>query len=358
MPNTAEYIDSIHGEIKRFIERYDSKAAGLQRQLDELHARAGDPGQRSTGGASPVEELVRKMVDGRGDFERFKHLSFEIASPTLAAKTFTSANLIVSTAGSEIGTYGRAPYGRVRAALPSEPVDTGSVFQITETASSFVASPQTEASDKLESSATLSGTAIGVKTIASWAAATKQSLDDIVGLRRFIETSLLWSLAREIEEQVLLGDNTGENLNGLNTQAVSFDTTILSASAGWTLWDILGAAGVQVAENGFGPSHAVVSPRDYWRMRSARGSDGQYIGNPELGMEVIPSNAMPSGSFLVGDFSKATLRVRQSATIDLSESHSDFFVKNKIAIRAEERAALVVTSPRAFVTGSITRSPA
>jgi hypothetical protein len=45
-------------------------------------------------------------------------------------------------------------------------------------------------------------------------------------------------------------------------------------------------------------------------------------------------------------------------SVDVSEHHSDFFVRNQIAIRCEMRAALVVYSPQALRKGVLTTSPA
>ena len=46
----------------------------------------------------------------------------------------------------------------------------------------------------------------------------------------------------EEELQLLSGDNTGENLHGLITQATAFSTSLLSAASGWNRIDIVGRA--------------------------------------------------------------------------------------------------------------------
>ena len=52
------------------------------------------------------------------------------------------------------------------------------------------------------------------------------------------------------------------------------------------------------------------------------------------------------GSFGIG----ATLYDRMEGNIRVSENHSDFFVRNAIAILAEERIALAVKRPESFCT--------
>jgi HK97 family phage major capsid protein len=90
--------------------------------------------------------------------------------------------------------------------------------------------------------------------------------------------------------------------------------------------------------------------------------DGNYLSNgpfgttqqPMLwGRRVVATPSMPSGDFLVGNFRQAaTIYDRMTIEVLLSSEHSDFFQRNLIALRCEERLALAVSAPWALCTGS------
>ena len=54
----------------------------------------------------------------------------------------------------------------------------------------------------------------------------------------------------------------------------------------------------------------------------------------------------------------AQLYDRQQANIRVSEQHSDFFVRNAVVILAEQRLALAVKRPEAFVKDTFNSAPA
>src|SRR5699024_5871452 len=82
-----------------------------------------------------------------------------------------------------------------------------------------------------------------------------------------------------------------------------------------------------------------------------------YLGGPRAAGQVAPlwslpvieSEAVPAGTGYVGDWSKAVLWDREQASLTVTDSHADFFVRNLVAILAEMRAAFGVLQPSAFV---------
>jgi HK97 family phage major capsid protein len=233
-----------------------------------------------------------------------------------------------------------------------------------------IASPVAENSTKPENAVTFTSASERVRTIATWIPATRQILDDFQELANFLNTSLSYYVDLEEELQLLSGDGSGENLNGLIPQATGFDTSRLSASAGWTKLDIIGRAIQQVTvAKEIPPTFVVLHPNDYWDIRLTKDGFGRYIlGDPQIpvsrpqifGLDLVPTTSIASGSFLVGSGNSAAaeIRDRMETIVEISTSHSDFFVKNLVAIRCEKRLALVVKRAASFITGTFTTSPA
>jgi hypothetical protein len=66
---------------------------------------------------------------------------------------------------------------------------------------------------------------------------------------------------------------------------------------------------------------------------------------------LIPSVAIAQGTALVGDFSiGAQLLIREGVQVLLSDSDQDDFIRNRVTMLAEMRAALPVFRPAAFAT--------
>jgi HK97 family phage major capsid protein len=229
-----------------------------------------------------------------------------------------------------------------------------------------VASPQTEASAKAENAVTFTTESEKVQTIATWQPASRQVLDDFDELAAFIRGSLAYYVELEEELQMLSGSGAGTDLNGLITQATPFDSSLLSGS--WQRIDVIGAAIQQVEEaKEIEPTFAVLNPRDWWLIRRTKDANDNYIlgapgseGSRRLwDLDVIATNNMDAGDFLVGSGNPAAaeIRDRMEMQIEVSTQHEDYFTRNLVAIRAEKRLALITKRPASFIEGTFTTSP-
>lgn len=198
-----------------------------------------------------------------------------------------------------------------------------------------------------------------VVTIAHWVPATKKALSDAGQLRTLIDNFLRQGLEQEIERQVLEGDSSaGEEVDGLlNTDGIqtqAFDTNILVT---------IRKAITKVRRYGR-PNAILVSPGTAERIDLLRTSTGAYLGPGAFGpafatlwrTPLVEVPGLADADVLVGDFSTAVLWDREEASIAVTDSHADFFVRNLVAILAEARAAFGVLDPalitRATVTGT------
>jgi HK97 family phage major capsid protein len=213
---------------------------------------------------------------------------------------------------------------------------------------------------KPESNITYERLDVPVRTIAHWIRASKQVLADFKQLQTMINGRMRWGLRIKEEDEILYGDGTGEHLLGLIPQATDYNTAL--NRTGDTFIDVIRHAILQVRLAFYPASGIVVSPTDWHNIELTKDNENRYLmASPQgripamlWGLPVVESDGMAtSGEFLVGAFRlAATLFDREEAAILLSTEDRDNFIRNLVTILAEERLALAVTRPRAFVHGS------
>lgn len=199
-----------------------------------------------------------------------------------------------------------------------------------------------------------------VKTIAEWVPATKRALADVAALEGLIDDELRKDIAEAEESQILAGSGTGENLEGVlntsGTQAQAWDTDLFTTTRkAITKARLVGRVN---------PSAFVFNPAEDERIDLSRedGATGPFFGGGPFGLGPrtlwgvprVTSEAVPAGTFILADWSKAVLWDREETTVNVTDSHADFFTRNLVAILAEERVAFAVTRPSAFVIGDAT----
>lgn len=253
---------------------------------------------------------------------------------------------------------------RVRDLLPRMTTQNNAVEFVKENAFTNMASPTAETVSKGESGITFTIDSETVKTLAHWLPAAKQVLDDFQALQGYINQRLLIGL-KDIEDYELVGgDGTGQHLSGLINEATAYDTS--RNVSGDTRIDKLSHAISQIEDALFEADGIILNPRD-WRtiqlIKDETGgpNTGRYIlGGPAglaqqvlWGVAVATSHAVAPGEFLVGSFARyCAVWDRMEATVDISTEHADYFIRNMVAIRAEERLTLTVTRSDAVVHGS------
>jgi len=206
---------------------------------------------------------------------------------------------------------------------------------------------------KPESAMTFTKATTNVKTIAHWMPATKRALSDASQIRTLIDNFLLYGLEEELEDQIIGGNGTGENFQGITTLS-----GIQTVTTGADAFEKTRKARRMVRIGGRAtPSAYVLNPIDWEAIELLRDTTGRFMGNgpfqmttPTLwGLPVVESEAVAAGTAWCADWRQAVLWDREQASIQVTDSHADFFVRNLVAILAELRAAFAVLRPAAFV---------
>ena len=233
--------------------------------------------------------------------------------------------------------------------------DAAAVPERTSGASTFGLKPQ--------SSFQFVGEQAPVRTLAHWEAAHRNVLADEPQLRSIIDNELLYGLRLLEDSQILNGDGAGENLKGvLQTAGIQLYNHVTSGAAATpddTKADALRRAATLSFLAYYEPSGIVMHPNDWEDIELTKDANGQYLvavsvamgGEPRVWrMPVVETPAIAEGTALVGAFGTgAQLYDREDASIRISEQHADFFIRNAIVILAEQRLALAVKRPEAFV---------
>lgn len=237
---------------------------------------------------------------------------------------------------------------------------SSSVEYVKETGYTNNARPVTEGTTKPQSELTFNLYTAPVRTIAHIFRASRQIMDDAPALASYINARGTYGLKYVEEQQLLNGNGTGQNLNGIVPQATAFAPEFNPSDE--TAIDRLRLAILQVILAEYPASGFVLNPIDWARIELTKDNEGRYIvGNaqspigPSLwGLPVVQTQAMAAGEFLTGAFNLAAqIFDRMGVEVLLSTEDQDNVVKNMITIRVEERLAFAVTRPEAFVTGDI-----
>jgi HK97 family phage major capsid protein len=193
----------------------------------------------------------------------------------------------------------------------------------------------------------------GVKTIAVWMPITRQILADAPQLESEIDSFEREDLELALEEEIISGTGgthfTGlENTPGITPQA--FDTDLLTTTRkARTTAMVVGRA----KSNAF-----LLNPYDWETLDLTRNATAGnfYFGGPMVmgmeqlwGLPVIQSEVIPKATGYTGNLKLIRLWDREQATRRITDSHSDFFTHNLIAILTELRAAMGVKRPAGIV---------
>jgi HK97 family phage major capsid protein len=365
-------IGNVEKTLLEKIEAVQAQADAIDMKMQAATARKGGQSIEEVMMDSGLKDMIGTKKRGRAVME-FKGANL---NDFLSRKTVTASTLGGSTPG--VVQYEMSPgiveaarlTPRMRDVIPSRPTSLPRIAWLKETVRPTKASPVAEAGHKLEVGITVAADYEDVKKIAIIMKASDEILTDASELAGFMRAELANRVREEEDYQILFGDNSGQNLNGLTTQAQAWDLTKLTASDGYEYIDIVAGALQQIAED----NEISVNPfvvlhyGDWWKIKRTKDSTGRYIlGDPSSpyngslwGATPVPTNAMTSGYFCVGSSSPlcAEIRDRLSLAIDISNEDDTNFQYNLVTIRAELRLALVVKRPDAFVYGAFTQSPA
>ena len=212
-----------------------------------------------------------------------------------------------------------------------------------------------------------------IRKIATFLPVTDELLADVSGIQGYVNSRLTTMMTLRMDNQLLNGDGSAPNLtgvlnkSGINTFAYGSYTVELRK-----IGQIYQAI-TEIRKDAFvEPDAVVMHPSDWYDIVTTvstvetsgsrnplfvvAGGFGADVAPTIWGLKVVPSTAIAEGTMLVGKFGggdAAQIISKQGVDLAVSDSHSDFFAKNQLAIRLTMRLGFVVYKPTAFcsITG-------
>lgn len=205
--------------------------------------------------------------------------------------------------------------------------------------------------------------------IAAWWKETDEVLEDAPYLASAIQSRGVYMLRKAEEAQVLGGNGTAPNLQGVlnRTGIQTLNYTAATAQSNGTMAEQILKAMMDVQSvSGFAADAIVIHPTDYFGLRTAKDSNGQLFGGgyfagaygnggfsamPDLwGLRTVVSSAITQGTVLVGAFRPgASIIHKGGIRVEIANQHDVDFTSNRLTVLVEERLALAVRYPQAFV---------
>lgn len=359
--------NQVTGDLKKQIEDQKGELQKVIDQVQDLEQK----GVKLRGGPGEGKSFI-DMIKSDDSYKALSSNSssraeIEVTKSDLAAMKevkVTSAGVVAPVYDTVIQPGIRQEL-RIRDLLTAIPVTGQNYTYFRELLHTRGAAPVAEGGTKPTSNVTFESATDRVKKIAVWMPVTEEALSDVPQMQGYIQELLRYDLKLEEENQILKGDGLGENLNGLMTQATVYDANL--TKAGDTSIDIVRRGIYQVRKQSkLSADGVVMSELDWMNIELQKDGENRYLFanlqglvTPILwGRPVITSDSMDEGDaddggeFLIANFARAAILFDRMTYLFKMGLINDMFIKNMVALLAEERLGLGVRRKEALVKGN------
>lgn len=187
--------------------------------------------------------------------------------------------------------------------------------------------------------------AVPISTYAWWKGITKQALDDIPMIQSVIDTQLRRGVIRAINNEA--------------ADELQADPNIALVAGGADLLGQIRVAMAQIDDMGYEANAVLLNPMDWADLdsgllpliqRNTGAPYGPVMNSAFWGLTPVAVPQLPAGTAYVGDFAEGlTYFDRQSISLLMTDSHADYFLRNKMVLLAEARGKVAVTNAAVIV---------
>lgn len=366
----SEEIKALTTEVEAFIAKSNEEVE-----------RHGSMGIKNSEGLKALEDKVAEQTEAMADMEQklasadkrvadHKAASMSLGQSVVAHDKFadfqnsgsrTTFEVQANTVGSDSASgTSLTSVGTAADRLPGvfaafQPISVLDVISKGVTSSNLVEFAQESGTNTNNAAAAAEAGALGesvmnfalkqtpVQMIGTFVKISRQCRDDAPQLASFIDNRLAYYVNRKLENQIINGDGTSPNLEGI----LSSGSTDMTDGSGGIINDLRDMLQT-LQTNGFNASAFFLNPADLATIDKTVDSAGAYIAaDPRAnnlpviwGVPVVTSDQVAAGKGIVGDWAAASaLHVRQGTVVEMFEQDGTNVQSNLITVRASVRAA-------------------
>jgi len=382
---TAEALKAATDDLEAFksetdLTGYETKMAGLEKDIKTLTDKVGKMSIGNVPGGHSLRETIKSVLEtddwvahledrarGKSPKSTLKNIVWG------AAGAFGTNDVVHNFMPFEIPQYPFEEPFDVRSIIPTGTCDSGSLDYPQEKAYTDGMGVKGEIVPSDVTELTFDMKVENAHRIPTFAQVSRRALRNTTWLSAYLTNRFMEKFIKTLNTQVLAGDGTGENLNGILTQASAFATgtglqnTILKDES--TLIDSILALQTQLYDTQNCKANAVfVSPITRFQLTTAKTTTRDYANSTVLaqnqetgiwkvgGMSIIETKDVPDGTALVGLILPTVLQVLFNGGIDMSttESHASNFIASLVTFRFEADVLFPIYRPYAFLKGVLT----
>lgn len=320
----------------------------LSTKLDELALSIEEKSSQSN------ENALIKEVEEK--FESIKNIangqrgSVEIKALTNRASISGNTNAYVLPEIGQLGVKARALYDVLpKITLSNRANDNGIIkyHDWDEATTVRAAAVVAEGGTFAESTATFIERTMPIRKIGDTLPVTEEFGEDAAAAAAELERFLDVNVNTKIDDQIINGDGTGQNLTGLLTSAPDY-TPVASGIPGANIKDLVRKMRTTIIKgrgSKYNPDIVVMNSDTFDRYYLAKDLDNNYLFDPVngtiAGLFVVEDNNMPDNQLVVGDRRFAT--IYEKTGVEISEGMVNAqFVSDTKTIKARKRLAMLI----------------
>lgn len=350
-------------------ELLKSEIKNLETKFTEIHSRidAAEIAAKKTASGATVKSFKQSLIEGisKGALEgmingKSRSAAFDIkAGDMTVANNFTGEVIPAQyVAGIK---YDPTRAVHVRQLLPQGSTQSEVVRFVRETAYDNGAAPIAQGGLYPESDFDLTAEDANVRKIGTYFRISEEMLADTAQLTSYLSARAPEKLLTIEDTQLLYGNGSGQNLEGVSYTATGFAAGSFAGSVvAANEFDVLAVAINQLALVNYTADYIMVSPTDFTKILLLKSTTHEYLKDQVyqglqpsfLGVPVVVNTAITAGSYLVGNFAMGTqMWVRENLSLEFFREDGINVREGFVTVRLTERIALTNYAPLAFVSG-------